>query len=320
MARRSCEVYCEDEGLSCIGAWEGPACGTSKPMDCDRLTGSATMTCHCIRQGSKESQQHAHERHRHGKAAESSEDEDSWGFHCRRSDIEAWSEEKRWWCCRELEVGCETTASKSFSCDPSDDFEMWEEDKQRFCCREEGLCAEEEGESEYSDSEDGESEDGESAMLERETSDEDGESYDCEQLLYQEAEAFEAMDWCCSHRGIGCRQTQRCDAEALQEVSWSSDDRRWCCEHEGLGCDELQVTERYSMAGLKRAVLSRGRQALHSLERALGPSSIGMLAGVVLLSALHMLCKACSAPAARDKAILLEADGYRPVPLQAEDD
>ena len=162
MARRSCEVYCEDEGLSCIGAWEGPACGTSKPMDCDRLTGSATMTCdvtegaegaegaegglslpesvpldqscpalcsgHCIRQGSKESQQHAHERHRHGKAAESSEDEDSWGFHCRRSDIEAWSEEKRWWCCRELEVGCETTASKSFSCDPSDYFEMWEED------------------------------------------------------------------------------------------------------------------------------------------------------------------------------------------------
>eukprot|EP00439_Symbiodinium_sp_Y106_P076937 s695_g16.t1 len=81
-----------------------------------------------------------------------------------------------------------------------------------------------------------------------------------------------------------------------------------------------RVTERYSMAGLKRAVLSRGRQALHSLERALGPSSIGMLAGVVLLSALHMLCKACSAPAARDKAILLEADGYRPVPLQAEDD
>ena len=59
-------------------------------------------------------------------------------------------------------------------------------DKQRFCCREEGLCAEEEGESEYSDSEDGESEDGESAMLERETSDEDGESYDCEQLLYQD--------------------------------------------------------------------------------------------------------------------------------------
>ena len=58
-------------------------------------------------------------------------------------------------------------------------------DKQRFCCREEGLCAEEE-ESEHSDSEDGESEDGESAMLERETSDEDGESYDCEQLLYQD--------------------------------------------------------------------------------------------------------------------------------------
>ncbi|CAE7532942.1 ANK1 [Symbiodinium sp. CCMP2592] len=237
MARRSCEVYCEDEGLSCIGAWEGQACGTSKPMDCDRLTGSATMTCHCVhRQGSKESQQHAHERHRHGKAAESGEEEDSWGFHCRGSDIEAWSEEKRWWCCRELEVGCETTSSKSFSCDPSDDFEMWEEDKQRFCCREEGLCTEDWG-SEHGDSEDGESEDAESAMLERETSDEDGESYDCEQLLYQEAEAFEAMDWCCSHRGIGCRQTQRCDAE----VSWSSDDRRWCCEHEGLGCDELQA-------------------------------------------------------------------------------
>ncbi|CAE7551788.1 ANK1 [Symbiodinium necroappetens] len=188
MDRRSCEVYCEDEGLSCSGAWEGQACGASKPMDCDRLPGSTTMTCHCVRSSKKS--QHAHERHRHAKGAESS---DSWGFHCN-SDVEAWSEEKRWWCCRELEVGCETASAKSFFCDPSDDFEMWEEDagylsellskeKRRFCCREEGLCAED-GESEYSESEDGESEDGESAMLERETS-EDGESYDCE-LLNQE--------------------------------------------------------------------------------------------------------------------------------------
>ena len=122
MSRRSCFDYCEQQSLRCISTTS--RCHGGEEVGCEIITGSNLMACHC------EAPSHRND---------APEVEESWKFHCHGDQL-GWSREKRWWCCRELEIGCEGMRSWQHANCTGTSPKLWSQDKKDLCCRQQGIC------------------------------------------------------------------------------------------------------------------------------------------------------------------------------------
>ncbi|CAK8986123.1 unnamed protein product [Durusdinium trenchii] len=122
MAQRSCFDYCEQLSSSCSRAFIGGCHG--EEVDCDEITGSDAMTCHCHGGRADLRRSEAQELH------QSQEEVQTWQFHCHEGSPKTWDMEKRWWCCRELEIGCGAR-----SCWQAQHEGDWSMENRMWCCR-----------------------------------------------------------------------------------------------------------------------------------------------------------------------------------------
>lgn len=119
MAGRSCFDYCQEQRSQCVFASVGRGCHGGEEVGCGTITGSHMMTCHCKDRGDL--------RHLPSSSVRSE-------FRCHSGDRMLWSSEKRWWCCRELKVGCESLN------ECRGDAKLWTQERKNFCCQEQGIC------------------------------------------------------------------------------------------------------------------------------------------------------------------------------------
>lgn len=176
-------------------------------------------------------------------------------FHARR--IQAWSKEKRSWCCAHAGVGCTTTSSGAptitkttttaaaitlSECRGIDPGEMalWLPQKKAWCCRYTDIGCPVQSTTEQQLSA--------TTAVEEDSS----EAFDCKVALtaWQISWSGEKKSWCCIHKGSGCPPARLIPTPSLEtppafdcelgSASWAAvwplDKKSWCCAKAGKGC------------------------------------------------------------------------------------
>jgi hypothetical protein len=240
-------------------------------------------------------------------------------FHCNAEsddEYDEWSAEKRWWCCREEQLGCVKVASANAAkttSTPIDCFtdrtlyNEWPRWKQDYCCNNHGLCGKDESSPH-------------SSVLQIHGA--FSEPFDClkGQQDWELHWTPEQSDYCCEHHNVGCAIPAAhgfdCQ-ESLRhwEVGWSEEKKSWCCYHQQIGC-QSDMLKRFERPPSHRTELVTGPslKVLRAAERILGPSSLGFLAGLSLLVLLNGICRAATwGHAARGLRPGAGREGYLPV-------
>jgi len=160
---------------------------------------------------------------------------------------EAWTDEKKAWCCKHANRGCATDLHKSSS--TSEPYEClaglanWEADwspkKQKWCCEHRSRgCA--------------------PSTTTAPSVTTTTVRFDCLAgwAAWEKLWDDDKKSWCCRHVHRGCAAPSTtsgpstssrpydCSAGLSRTSLWAEDKRRWCCEHEKKGCKDAKDQER----------------------------------------------------------------------------